>query len=170
MFPVEGYHVVTLGTGDAPTLQFLLERCHVFQELVYGEPPRPDAAARLLVDLPEGKSLEDKLLFGLRQDGRDTLHGVLETIRGFPEPGDWFIGTLMLDPGHRNAGVGNRFVEAFERWAHGQGATALRLIVQEQNPGAVRFWKRRGYVLTGSAEQRLRGREQTLLRLRKPLD
>ncbi|HEX8705574.1 MAG TPA: GNAT family N-acetyltransferase [Myxococcaceae bacterium] len=169
MFPVEGYRVVRLGEAQVPALQALHERCHVFLELVYGQSPQPDAAAKLLAELPEGKGLEDKFLFGLYPPGEGAMAGVLEVIRDFPERGEWFIGFLMLDPAHRNAGLGNRFVEALEGWVRGQRATGLRLIVQEQNPGALRFWQRRGYAVTGTGQQRAHGRENTVMRMRKAL-
>ena len=66
-------------------------------------------------------------------------------------------------------GLGNRFVDALEGWVQGQGATGLRLIVQEQNPGALRFWQRRGYAIQGTAQQRAHGRENTVMRMRKAL-
>ena len=169
MFPVEGYRVVKLGEAQVPALQALHERCHVFLELIYGHSPEPDSAAQLLVDRPEGKGLEDKFLFGLYPPTGEAMAGVLEVIRDFPEQGEWFIGFLMLDPAHRDAGVGSRFVEALEGWVRGQSATGLRLIVQEQNPGALRFWQRRGYVVTGTGQQRAHGRDNTVLRLRKAL-
>lgn len=169
MFPVEGYRVVKLGEAQVPALQALHERCHVFLELIYGHAPQPEAAAQLLVELPEGKGLEDKFLFGLYPPEGEAMAGVLEVIRDFPERGEWFIGFLMLDPAHREAGVGNRFVEALEEWVRGQGATGLRLIVQEQNPGALRFWQRRGFAVTGTAEHRAHGRDHTVLRMRKAL-
>lgn len=169
MFPVEGYRVVKLGEAQVPALQALHERCHVFLELVYGQSPQPDAAAHLLEELPEGKGLEDKFLFGLYPPTGEAMAGVLEVIRDFPERGEWFIGFLMLDPAHRDAGVGSRLIEALEAWVRGQRATGLRLIVQEQNPGALRFWQRRGYAVTGTGQQRTHGRDNTVLRMRKAL-
>jgi GNAT superfamily N-acetyltransferase len=169
MFLVQGFQVVKLQEADVPALQELHERCHVFLELIRGEPPRADAAARLLVELPEGKTLEDKFLFGLYPERGTPLVGVLEAIRGFPEPGEWFIGFLLLDPAHRDTGLGTRFFEAFEAWARGESARGLRLIVQEQNPGALRFWERRGFAVTGTGQQRAHGRENTVLRMRKVL-
>lgn len=169
MFPVEGYRVMKLGAAEVPALQDLHARCHVFLQLFYGHPPRPGDAAQLLEELPEGRSAEDKFLFGLYPEGAKSMVGVLESIRGFPEPGEWFVGVLMLDPAHRNARVGTRFADAFERWVVGQGGRGLRALVQEQNPGALRFWQRRGFVITGMGQQRAHGRETTVMRMRKPL-
>ncbi len=169
MFALEGYRVTKVGEAEVPALQALHERCHVFLELVYGHPPEPDSAARLLAELPEGRSVEDKFLFGLYPEGERSMVGTLEVIRSFPEAGEWFIGFLVLDPEYRSAGLGTRFVDAFEAWVRGQGATGLRLIVQEVNPGALRFWQHRGYAVTGMAQHRAHGREHTVVRMRKPL-
>lgn len=170
MFRVEGYRVVKLGVAAVPALQGLHERCHVFLELFYGHPPRPGDAAQLLEELPEGKAPEDKFLFGLYPEGVESMVGVLESIRGFPDPGEWFLGVLMIDPAYRNVRLGTRLVEAFERWARAQGATGLRALVQEQNPGALRFWQRQGFTVTGLGQQRAHGREMTVMRVRKRLD
>jgi GNAT superfamily N-acetyltransferase len=169
MFALEGYRVKKLGEAEVPALQELHERCHVFLELLYGHPPGPDSAARLLAERPEGKPAEDKFLFGLFPEGAGTMVGALESIRGFPEAGDWFIGFLVLDPAYRNSGLGTRFIQSFEAWARGQGATGLRLIVPEQNPGALRFWQHQGYTVTGTTQHRVHGREETVVRMRKAL-
>jgi GNAT superfamily N-acetyltransferase len=169
LFPVEGCHVTKLGEADVQALQDLHERCHVFLELLRGQPPGPDDAAHLLAELPEGRAPEDKFLFGLYRQSAQPMVGVLESIRGFPEPGEWFIGFLVLDPAHRDAGLGTRFIEAFEAWVRGQGATGLRVIVREQNPGALRFWQRRDYTVMGTGQQRAHGRQNTVVRLRKTL-
>lgn len=169
MFALEGYRVTKLGEADVPALQDLHERCHVFLELLYGHPPEPDSAAQLLAELPEGRSAEDKFLFGLYLEGAQPMAGVLESIRGFPDAGEWFIGFLVLDPAYRSAGLGTRFVQAFEGWVRSQGASGLRLIVSERNSGATRFWQSQGYTVTGTAQHRAHGREHTVLRMRKPL-
>ncbi|WNG44346.1 GNAT family N-acetyltransferase [Archangium minus] len=69
-----------------------------------------------------------------------------------------------------NAGLGARVHWALEGWVRNQGATGLRLVVQEQNPGALRFWQRQGYAITGQTLQRTRTRENVIHLLRKSLD
>jgi GNAT superfamily N-acetyltransferase len=169
MFALEGYRVIRVGEAEVPALQALHERCHVFLELLYGRPPEPDSAARLLAELPEGRVAEDKFLLGLYPESAREMVGALETIRGFPDAGEWFIGFLVLDPAYRSAGLGTRFIQSFEAWVRGQGATGLRLIVSEQNAGALRFWQQQGYAVTGTARHRAFGREHTVVRMRKPL-
>lgn len=168
MFQVDGRTVVKLGAEDVPALRTLVERCHAFMTLVY-DTLEPDAAEQLLESLPPDKTLEDKFAFGLYAAGTRELLGVLDAVRGFPEADEWIIGLLMIDPAHRNAGLGARFVAAFEQWVRGQGAAGLRLVVQEQNPDALRFWQKQGYEVTGMTLQQTPRRQNLIQLLHKPL-
>ncbi len=168
MFQVDGSTVVRLGAEHVPALRELLERCHVFMTLVFGA-LEPDAAELLLEGLPPGKAPEDKFLLGLYADGTKELLGVLDAVRGFPEDDEWIIGLLLLDPDRRRAGLGARFLAAFEQWVRGQGAAGIRLVVQEQNPDALRFWMREGYAVTGLTHQKTPRRENIIQLLHKPL-
>ncbi|WPB77690.1 GNAT family N-acetyltransferase [Archangium violaceum] len=169
MFPVDNGHVKRLGVDGAPALQSLLERCRDFLELTH-EAPRPDEANHFLANLPDGKTLEDKFVLGLYQNGTSELAGVIDIVRHWPVKNEWIIGTFLLDPTRRNAGLGARVHRELEGWVRHQGATGLRLVVQQQNPGALRFWQRQGYAVTGQTLQRTRTRENIIHLLRKPLD
>lgn len=169
MFPVEDGYVRRLGTSDAPALQSLLERCRDFLELT-DEAPRPGAAEHLLSNLPDGKTHEDKFVLGLYASREDEFFGVIDIVRHWPVKDEWIIGLLLLDPARRNQGLGASVHRALEQWVRGQGATGLRLVVQEQNPGGLRFWRRQGYAITGQMQQKRATRENTIHLLRKPLE
>jgi GNAT superfamily N-acetyltransferase len=168
MFQVDGRSVVQLGAEDLESLRKLVERCHAFMTLVYGA-LEPDAAEQILESLPPGRTLEDKFAFGLYTDGKKELLGLLDAVRGFPEQDEWIIGLFLIDPEHRRAGLGARFVGAFEQWVRGQGAAGIRLVVQEQNPEALRFWQRQGYEVTGLTLQKTPRRQNVIQLLHKPL-
>lgn len=168
MFPVSGLRAVPLGAADAPALQRLLERCREFHELVYGERLGPGEAEELLKKRPEGNTAEDKLVIGLFEDGAEAPAGVLDLIRDYPERGEWFVGLLLLEPARRGAGTGARVHAALEQWVRGQGATGLRLVVERQNPGALRFWRRQGFEVIASVPLQ-RDPRQVVDLLRKPL-
>ena len=136
MLAVENIRVERLDLRHVEELQQLHERCYDFIELVYGG-LAPDEAENLLMEGPEGMLPEDKFVFGFF-DG-DALVGALDLIRHFPERNEYIIGLLMLDPERRRAGLGTRIHDAVERWVRAEGGTALRLVVQEQNPDALRF-------------------------------
>jgi len=133
-----------LRLGDGPIVQALLEKCTDYFELVTGLPPGPAEAQTLFTDLPPDKTYADKILIGLF-DQAETLSGVLDAIRDYPEPGVWHIGLLLIDPDHRDHGWGAEIYRAFEDWSRGQGAQAIRLGVFEQNEKAQRFWQRMGF-------------------------
>jgi ribosomal protein S18 acetylase RimI-like enzyme len=167
MFPISGIRAVRFGAEHVPALQELLERCHAFHELVHGVPPGPGEAEHLLHMLPEGKTADDKLVIGLFEDRVTAPSGVLDLIRDCPERGEWFIGLLLFDPSRRGARIGARVHAALEQWVRSQGATGLRLVVQKQNPGALRFWRRQGYEVIATVPQHTGGQLVDLLR--KPL-
>ena len=56
-------------------------------------------------------------------------------------------------------------VAALRRWVVAQGGWTIRLIVQEQNPAALRFWSRQGFVEVGAAVQELEDRTNQVRRL-----
>jgi ribosomal-protein-alanine N-acetyltransferase len=68
-----------------------------------------------------------------------------------------YLSTLDVDPRLRRSGVGTRLIQAAERYAVGQGSTAMALHVSTGNEGAVRFYEARGYVRLG-LERRFYGR------------
>jgi GNAT superfamily N-acetyltransferase len=129
---------------DTATLQALFEACADFSDLVEGQPPGPTAAQAAFTDVPPGTALDDKFLIGLF-DRAGTLIGALDGIRDYPEPGEWFIGLLLLHPDRRGHGAGERIYGAFEAWAAESGARAIGLGVVEANERALRFWQRVGF-------------------------
>jgi hypothetical protein len=60
-----------LGAGDAAEVQALVDRCADYDTLVYGAPAGPDEGAKLLAELPPGRSPEDKFSFA-DEGGRRT--------------------------------------------------------------------------------------------------
>lgn len=55
-------------------------------------------------------------------------------------------------PTHRNRGVGRLLVESVAAWARLRGAHALRLMVTSTNDGAIQFYTRLGFRMTGRTE------------------
>lgn len=141
----ERYTLVALTPEDGPEVQALMERCADHAELVMGVPPGPAEAQSLYMGLPEGKGYEDKLLLGVFTAERQ-LVGVLDALRDYPEPGEWWIGLLLLEPEQRGHGLGERIYNTFERWVATQGARAIQLGVVERNTAGERFWRRLGFV------------------------
>ena len=134
----------SVADADVELFQPLMERCEAFYRLVYGRPACPDEAKLLLLERPAGLPPEQGHLIALRDTG-GALMGILEGIRDFPAPGEWYLGLMLLDPAVRGQRRGEAVIRAYEAWMRGQGARLLRLAVSEPNPAAHRFWLSVGY-------------------------
>jgi GNAT superfamily N-acetyltransferase len=141
--------IVELEDADLPALQALFERCSAFFQLVQGSPPRHDQAMSWLHQgVPEGAAPQSRTVYGLLDDeGR--LVGAVDATRDHPAAGEWWIGTMILEPTIRGVGLGAGFHAEILRRVRQHGARGIQLCVQRENPGALRFWAREGYQETG---------------------
>jgi RimJ/RimL family protein N-acetyltransferase len=170
LFAVRGGYARRLNAGDEESLQAVLERCGDYFGLVTGQPPSSSAARELLQQLPEGKGREDKQVVGLYGVG-DRLVGVLDAVRDYPAPHEWWLGLMLLEPQERNQGRGAEWYRAFESWVAEQGARQIRLGVVEQNGKGLRFWQRLGFEsLEKRPSQRMGGRDNVTIVMRRFLE
>lgn len=149
-------------------LQRFYGECRDWFELETGEPPGPREALDLLASLPRGKTAADKFVIGFF-DAAGNMLGVLDLIRDYPARGHWYLGQLLLGPASRGRRLGERVCRRLEEWIRAEGGKAIHLIVQEQNPGALRFWKRMGFEEQGMGKQLRRGQERIFLRMTREL-
>ncbi len=167
-----GLRATRIARGDGPArawLQDLLERCADYMTLEDGAPPGPQAAADLLDALPPGRAHEHKHVLGLARAAGPPLVAVIDAVRGFPEPGDWFVGLVLIDPAERGRGLGAAIMADLEGWFRRQGAACAYLAVLERNPDAQRFWFRQGYQLLDRRVRMGAGREDPVFRMKKVL-
>lgn len=85
------------------------------------------------------------------QDGNE------ETIIGsvWLEPLDnstWYLGSLAIDPGKQNGGLGRTMLQAAEDWAQDHGAERLRMSVINVREALIAWYVRRGYEKTDEIE------------------
>lgn len=159
-----------INPDDLTDLQALIERSADFIELVEGTPPSPHGAEELAAESPPGWGLDKKILIGV-YDPEGQMVAVIEGIRDYPEAGVYWIGLMLIDPDHRNQGLGERMLRGFEDWARGQGAHQIGLGVVESNQKAYRFWQRVGFALkdiTGPVQ--MGNKEQRIYRMRKSIE
>lgn len=160
---VEDALLAFIGGSAVAELQELLERCTDFEILVTGHPPDAHAAADLLAEVPPDHPLRDKFVIGIwTQEG---LTAAVDLLRDFPQPHVWYLGLLLVAPEARSSGLGERIVAALKTWITNHGGRAIRLVVQDQNPDALRFWTRHGFVQVGTATQELMDRTHQVARL-----
>ena len=139
-----GYSVKRLTLEDSEVLQKLYEQCTEFALLTDGLAPSPTAAREEFDAVPEGKTTQDKYIFGLF-DPNDVLVGMIESIRYYPDNQTWWLGLMMLAPKRRGKGLGSDFYRAFERWVSAQGVPQISLSVVEANESGLQFWKKMGF-------------------------
>ena len=60
-------------------------------------------------------------------------------------PGSWYVNVLATFPEFRGQGLGTRLLERAENRAREAGARNVSLIVESENPGALRLYQRLGY-------------------------
>ena len=106
----------------------------------------------------EGGTSEDSL----------RLSGVAEISYGFPDPGDAYLGLMILGPWAQGAGHGRTFLAHAEGLARSRGASRMFLAVLDANPRGRAFWEREGFRATGIRRQDV-DNDHWIERLVKPL-
>ncbi len=163
-FKVRGLQTWLLDESHIDVLQELQERCADFIQLATNQLPQPHAARDLLRELPPGKSQHDKFVLGFART-QATLIGVLDIVRGYPDPGTWYVGLLMFVPQERGQGLGRQVQAAVEQWVVQHGGRHLRLIVQAQNVKGLTFWRQGGFEIEGTANQTIASGANTVYKM-----
>jgi ribosomal protein S18 acetylase RimI-like enzyme len=57
--------------------------------------------------------------------------------------------SMWVDPGFRHAGVGKKLIDAVAEWARSRSVQELKLMVTSVNHGAIAFYERIGFRMTG---------------------
>lgn len=139
-----GYELKRLPATDAQLLQNLYDRCSEFVSLVQGHPPTGREGVDLMQAVPEGPPTDNKFVFGIYRD--EEMVGAIDVLRDYPTPAVWYLGLLLVAPDERGRGLGALILEALRQWIAAEAGDAIRLVVQSQNLGALRFWTREGFV------------------------
>lgn len=138
------YNIRALEKSHQQDIQDLCERCSDFSELIEGRPLEKDAGHHILFDLPGGKALKDKYVYGMYSEN-GILIAVIDTIKNFPVTGEWTIGLLMIDPKERGKGFGRKLHALLSTWILKEQGTRLRIGVIEENLKGAAFWRQMGY-------------------------
>ena len=136
--------IKTLEISDASVLQELYEKCADYNYLMEGKPPSPTAALDEFTTIPEGKSLDDKYMFGIF-DCQDKLVGLIEGMQNYPKEKCWWIGLIMISPAYRRQGILSSLIKEFEQWIAIQGVESIMGSVAETNSKVMRLWKQIGF-------------------------
>ena len=142
---MNGGGAVRLGEPDRPRLEELCSSCTAFYELIEGQSATEATAAEILGPLEPKYARGTKHVWGVEAHGK--LIAAAELLQGYPSTHDWYIGLLLVNPEQRRKGIGSQLCASIMTWMAVHGATTVRLVVHQQNPGARQFWERQGFVI-----------------------
>lgn len=128
---------------DVADLQAVLDDSPYYDVLVEDRPVSRFAATELLRELPEGKSLDDKLVLGIYDAARPV--GCVDVIRSFPESHIAYLGLLLFRGDTQGRGFGPWALNMVDEICASWGCTQLRLAVIETNHRGIAFWRREGF-------------------------
>ncbi|MBN8466589.1 GNAT family N-acetyltransferase [Corallococcus exiguus] len=157
-FQTEDFTAVPVEDGETHLVQPLLDRCEDYHQIAYGRPALPDQARNIPRERPPTLAPGQGQLLALR-DAQGGLAGMLEALRDFPAPGEWYIGLLLLAPEARGHGRGEAVLSAYADYVRANGGRLLRVAVVEHNDVGRHFWTRVGFQpeqWVGPIEQGLR--------------
>lgn len=137
--------------GEMRELQRVLEEAPIYAHRITGVPPgRADAQSTYTV-LPEGKSYNDKFVFGIYRSG--DVVGCADLIRGYPDPATALLGLLLLSEKHQRQGIGRRAYALIEEFIRNwRTCDRVRIGVVRTNEAAIPFWTRLGFEPTGEVK------------------
>ncbi len=149
---LSGFDVRSLAPSDHAIIADLFASDPNHSALVQSGVLAPDKAHAIFTDLPLGKALHDKFVWGVFDDG--AVVAVIDLIRDYPTPDTWVLGLLFVTPQLRNEGLGARMIDAVCRHAAEEGGAKLRLAVTHKNTDAQRFYVRAGFSNAGTRDRR----------------
>ena len=157
---------LTGARGEMAALQAVLEAAPDYFLRVTGGPPRAEAQ-NLFTALPQGKTYDDKHVWGLYLG--EVMIGCADVIRGYPRGDTAVIGLLLLAERWQGRGLGRAFaalvLRAIAQWSE---IATLRIGVAETNPRALAFWRALGFRETGEVKPAARGVVAAVRVLEKP--
>jgi GNAT superfamily N-acetyltransferase len=137
-------------------------------ELEFGRRPEATLVDEYFADAPPGGDAATSLKLGLFEGV--CLIGIADLAYRFPEPGDAYLGRLMLAHEERGTGIGRQFLRYLEEAGRKRGARRLLLSVLDTNIPGRKFWDREGYGNPMSLPPIAAGqRINRWIRLEKPL-
>lgn len=140
---VPGFRIKHLLIDDLDNILALLKQCPDYFVMESGHPASDSDARAILMDLPCGKTLDDKTVLGLETNGR--LTAVLEVLKDYPEPGTAWIGLLLIHPNFRGRGLGREIVSSLSAALQPAGVREIRLGVLDENISGLDFWQKLGF-------------------------
>jgi RimJ/RimL family protein N-acetyltransferase len=138
---------LTNSPADAEALQLVFENAPRYFQKVTGSPAEKNKAERLLIMLPDGKTLADKFVYAFYND--KALMGCADVIRGYPEAQTALLGLFLLSEQFQDQGFGKKFCQLLEREIKEWNCHKIWLSVVKVNVSVIGFWEKMGFNPTG---------------------
>lgn len=143
--------LLTGQSAEMAAMQCVLEAAPAYFQTVTGAPPGGAEAQSTFTALPEGKTYDDKFVWGFYSG--EAMIGCADVIRGYPVRDKAVIGLLLLAEDWQGRGLGRAFAALVEqRIAAWPEVSRLRIGVVSSNAGALAFWRKQGYRETGEVK------------------
>lgn len=136
--------------GEMDALQRVIEAAPRYLYRITGHPPGAAEAQSLFTVLPEGKTYDDKFVYGVYQG--DTMVGCADVIRAYPAPGSAWLGLLLIAEPFQRQGVGAAAYGLLEEQIRTWPVARIRLGVVRTNDEVLPFWRKQGFVETGEVK------------------
>jgi ribosomal protein S18 acetylase RimI-like enzyme len=150
---LQGYSIYRLFHEDIQIIQEVFEKCNDYLLLVEGKTVERNTGEEEFLSVPKGKSLEEKLVFGIFNQQKEII-GYLDTLCIYPEEKCCWIALLLFVPEYRAKSMGQKVVQGFIEYMSTRGVQEIRLGVIEENYQAKRFWNNLGFELIHTTESR----------------
>ena len=135
-------------TEEMRELQRVLEEAPTYAQRITGLPPGKADAQSTYSAIPEGKSYDDKFVFGIFR-GTEMV-GCADLIRGYPRPATAMLGLLLVSERHQHQGIGRLAYAFLEQFVQGWGVCdRIRIGVVRTNKQVIPFWTQLGFATTG---------------------
>ncbi|MCR9149532.1 MAG: GNAT family N-acetyltransferase [Rhodobacteraceae bacterium] len=129
--------------ADLAALAGFAPRVADYVELESGHAPGPGWAEAVFAETPPGDGPFETAHLGLFDAAG--MQGLAAMAFGYPEPGDAYLGLMLIATEARGRGLGPRLLGAVAETARARGAPRLYLGVLDANPRGRAFWERQGF-------------------------
>lgn len=128
-------------------VQRVLEEAPTYSLNISGSLPSPGEAKEMFSEIPNGRSFDDKFIFGIYLDNK--MIGCMALLRGYPNETTVMLGLLLLSEKYQRKGFGTQAHKKLEEIIKGWGNfEKIRIGVLITNQEILPFWKKMGYTET----------------------
>lgn len=102
------------------------------------------AAEEIMTELPPGKQMIDKSIWGAFE--QDRLLAIIEGTADYPKNGIWYLGLFIIDDCLKKTGFSSGYYHYFEKTLLSCNVDIIRIAVLADNSIALNFWLKTGFI------------------------